>query len=199
MRDALAVRVAQHARVSDQVVRQHHQIHRGGWRGAGCCARCALPSSAALRRAGPTAGCDRAPGWTPRNPRSRAWRCSSPSGVGDRMDRSSVANSVEARPPGGRTSTARRGSQPTWTAPSGRSSTGNAGSSAYKGVAGGISPDSARRRPQARSVIHRTAVGVRPYASTGHVARREQQSEFGVDHLEVAHTLCARPKGRGSS
>jgi hypothetical protein len=47
------------------------------------------------------------------------------------MARSSVANSAAASPHGGRTSTARRGSQPTWTAPPGRSSTGIAGSSAY--------------------------------------------------------------------
>ncbi|ELR82515.1 hypothetical protein W7U_15890 [Mycobacterium sp. H4Y] len=42
----------------------------------------------------------------------------------------SLRCSGAAKPPGGRTSTARRGSQPTCTAPSGRSNTGIAGSSA---------------------------------------------------------------------
>jgi hypothetical protein len=47
------------------------------------------------------------------------------------MARSRVATPAAVTPRGGRISTARRGLQPTCTAPSGRSSTGSAGSSAY--------------------------------------------------------------------
>jgi hypothetical protein len=46
------------------------------------------------------------------------------------MARNTVANPEHDNPSGGRTSTARRGSHPICTAPSGRSSTGNDGSSA---------------------------------------------------------------------
>jgi hypothetical protein len=50
--------------------------------------------------------------------------------MGAAMARNTIANAAADRPIGGRTMTARRGSHPTCTAPSGRNSTGRAGSSA---------------------------------------------------------------------
>ena len=89
-------------------------------------------------------------------PRSRPAAATRLVGVGERMDRSSAANSAAVRPDGGRTSTARRGSQPTCTAPSGRSNTGIAGSSAYReGAAGGTTWDCATPGRTLGSVIHK--------------------------------------------
>ena len=45
----------------------------------------------------------------------------------------------------------------------------------------------------------RAVFGVRPSASRGHVANREQHSKFGVDHLEVAHVGSVGPHGAGST
>ena len=142
MRDALAVQVAQHAGVGDQIVRQHHQVGVGGCHRGMRLAAVLDPGARTAQRLDQQVrqrARGRAPGSTPTgrrtagllgsrrprppvarrdsarsssltDPQPAAWRCRSLIGIGERMDRSSAANSAAVRP--AVAAPARRGADP---------------------------------------------------------------------------------------
>ncbi len=162
VRHAGGVQIANHARIGDQVVGQHHQVRAGGGDdGVGVAALRDPRTGAAQRieqqirqrpaavdadrqgerggRAGAVVhhagGHQRLEQVGERGRVVQPVLAGQPAAVrrrriGTCSPRSRAASAAEVTPSGGRTSTARRGSQPTCTAPSGRSSTGIAGSSA---------------------------------------------------------------------